>query len=228
MVKNHLKRIATPKTWNILRKSQIFITRPNAGAHSLLLGTSLNTFIKEVVGEAKTKKEVKKILHDKKILVDGKIRHDERYNVGFMDVISLDKKYYRVVLDAKGKIAGVEIKGTEAKTKLSRIKNKVQIRGGKTLLTTSDGRSISIDKDSYKTGDSILISLPDQKIEGHFALAPGSHALILRGKHAGLMGNIEKIEEGKVLIKTKEGEILTKIDYAFVVGDKKAVVTCLS
>jgi len=40
-MKNHLKRIATPRTWVIDRKAETFITRPKPGAHSLYFGMSL-------------------------------------------------------------------------------------------------------------------------------------------------------------------------------------------
>ena len=35
MVKNHLKRLAAPKTWGIKRKELVWITRPMPGAQSL-------------------------------------------------------------------------------------------------------------------------------------------------------------------------------------------------
>ena len=40
-MKNHLKRIASPRTWLINRKSNTFITRPKPGAHSFEHGISL-------------------------------------------------------------------------------------------------------------------------------------------------------------------------------------------
>ncbi len=226
MVKNHLKRIAMPKTWNILRKNNTFITKPNPGAHNYYLGTSINTLLKEIIGLVETKKEVKKILHDKNLQVDGKICHDEKFNVGFMDVITIQKESYRVVLDSKGKLATVKIKGAEATQKLSRITGKNTLKGGKIQLTTSDGRVINIEKDTYKTGDCILISLPSQKIEAHYPLIEGASTFIIKGKHAGSHGIITKLDEEKVLIKTTEGNYLTKKEYAFITGDKKTAVTC--
>lgn len=228
MVKNHLKRIATPRTWSILRKTETFVTRPNPGAHTYLFGTSLNTLLKEYLGVATTRKEVKKILHDKACLVDGKVRHDERFIVGFLDVVSFPstKKHYRIILNKKGKLAAVDIKEAESTLKVVKIKNKHNLKGGKTQISTSDGRVIVIDKDNYQVGDSLLIELPSQAIKEHFTLTQGVIAVAMKGKHAGELGEISKIEEDVVTINAKEGDFVTRKSNVFITGNKKASITC--
>src|SRR3989344_940910 len=106
MVKQHLKRMSAPRRWPITRKSNTFITRPNPGAHPLEFGMSLGTFFTEMLKLAKTTGEVKKILLNKDVLVDGKRRKDYRFIVGFMDVINIPelKKIYRVVIDDHSRI----------------------------------------------------------------------------------------------------------------------------
>ena len=205
MVKNHLKRIAAPRTWNILRKAHTFISKPNSGAHKNRFGLSINTFLKEEIGIAKTTKEVKRIMREGEVLVDGKRRHDEKFNVGFMDVVSFPgvKKSYRVGLTSKGKLVGFEVKESEAKKKLVRVEDKKTIKKGKMQLICSFGRVLLVDKDAYKTGDSLLISLPEQKVEKHFAFAKGATVLVLEGKHGGSVGTIEKVEGTIVTVKTK-------------------------
>ena len=39
-----MKRITAPKTWNVLRKTTKFITKPHPGAHKLDHGVAINTF----------------------------------------------------------------------------------------------------------------------------------------------------------------------------------------
>ena len=46
-MKNHLKRIAAPKSWLINRKSSTFIVRPNPGAHALDKGLPLGVIIRD-------------------------------------------------------------------------------------------------------------------------------------------------------------------------------------
>ena len=70
---------------------------PKPGAHSLSSSLPLAIIVRDILGFAKTAKETKKIISKKKILVNGKVRLDERFLVGFMDVISIPeiKKSYR-------------------------------------------------------------------------------------------------------------------------------------
>src|SRR3989344_2575147 len=117
MVKQHLKRIATPSTWNIKRKKNVWITRSYPGAHTLDKSLSLNTAMKEVIKCAKTSKEVRTILQTKTVLVDGIQRKELKLPVGLMDVISFPdiKESYRMLLSKKGSITSVEIKEAESK-----------------------------------------------------------------------------------------------------------------
>src|SRR3989338_5668879 len=115
MAKQHLKRIAAPNTWKIKRKSHIWISRPNAGAHSLRQSVSLNTAMKEIIKCAKTSSEVKIILNTKTVLVDGKRRKEPKFPVGLMDVLSLPdiKQSYRMLISKKGTIYAADVKSGE-------------------------------------------------------------------------------------------------------------------
>ena len=55
--------------------------------------------------------------------VDGKVRKDVKYPVGFMDVITLlkAKTHYRLLYDVKGKFGLVKISADEAQYKLCRV-----------------------------------------------------------------------------------------------------------
>ncbi len=228
MIKNHLKRIATPKTWNIHRKEEVFITRPNPGAHRLTHATSINTLFKELLGLATTKKEVKRILHEQEVFVDGTRRHDERFNVGYLDVVYLPKtkKTYRVGFSEKGKLVAYEVTDKEKDIKLVRINGKSTLKGNKQQLRCNDGRAISVAKDTYKVGDSLLIGVPKQDIKEHYALEAGKTAIIYKGKYAGNEGTIDHLEGNAAVLKTKEGLVHTKKSYTFVVGDKKPSIKC--
>ena len=228
MVQNHLKRIATPKTWSILRKEHVFITRPNPGAHPYRRATSLNTLFKEQIGLASTTKEVKRMLKEQEVLIDGKRRHDERYNVGFMDVISFkgSKDAYRIIFSEKGKIIPIKIKADEANLKIGKIRAKKTLKGGKTQIELNNGRNIRVDKDTYAVGDSLLITLPDQTIKTHLELKVGASVVVYKGKYTGQHGVVEKIEGSMVYLKTASDTIHTKKQYAYVTGDKKPAITC--
>ena len=74
MVKNHLKRIAIPRTWRVKTKKEIkYIARPKPGKN-FLYSMPLATILKEVICIARTEKEVKFILSEKTVLVKLRLR----------------------------------------------------------------------------------------------------------------------------------------------------------
>ena len=219
---SHLKRLKAPKQWLIARKAQKYITRPKPGAHKYELALALNTVMIQL-GLATTKKEVKYILKHGEIQVDGRKRHTEKQQVGLMDILHLpkSKKTYRMTMTAKG-LEAVEIKDNT--TKLVKITGKTQLKGGKTQLKTLDGRCIVVDKDTYKTGDSLVISLPDQKVKEHFKFEKGSPILLFRGAHQGAIATVEDFDSNVIKFKLDNKVYETKTSYAFVVGKDKSIL----
>lgn len=226
MAKNHIKRLATPKTWPIRRKKEKFITRPNPGSHKMLFGMPLTTVMTELIKCAKTKKEVKSILKNKNILVDGRKKNDDKYFVGIMSTISIKdtNEFYRITLNNKGKITVLRIDEKEAAIKPCKITGKSVLKKGLVQLNLIDGRNIICKKDSYKVGDTIILSLPKQEIKEHLKLENGMMAYLIGGKHIGDVGLIEAIEGLKIKIKLGKGIYETAKRYAFVIGKDKPLI----
>jgi small subunit ribosomal protein S4e len=224
MTKNHLKRLNTPKTWRIMRKKQKFITRPNPGAHRKDLGMSINTILKTILKKTRTTKETKHILHNRQIMVDGKIRHDQKYQAGFMDVVTVGKEHYRITIDDRNNITAIPIDKKEAELKLTKIKDKKIVGKNKIQLTTRDGRSIITNKGDYKTGDSLLITVPKQEIKEHLKLEKDALVYLYKGRHIGILGTIEKIAGTTIVVKAEKKTLETKKAYALVVGKTKPVI----
>jgi len=227
MVKNHLKRLNAPKSWPIKRKETVWIVRPNPGAHEFAYSIPLTIALRELLKHAKTTREVKHIVYNKEVLVDGKRRKDIAYPVGLMDVISIPeiKENYRILFNNKGKITAIKIDDKEAKIKICKIKSKKLIKG-KTQLNTTDGRNLLIDKDEDKVGDSVVIELEKQKIVQHLKMEKGALIYLIGGKHISSVGNVEKIEKNKLIFKTKENNVYETLKkFAFVIGKDKALIT---
>jgi len=72
---------------------------------------------------ALTGKEVKSILMQRLVKVDGKVRTDTTYPSGFMDVIEIDKtdEHFRLVYDTKGRFVVHRISREEAGYKLCKV-----------------------------------------------------------------------------------------------------------
>ncbi|NQU79829.1 30S ribosomal protein S4e [Candidatus Woesearchaeota archaeon] len=231
MPKQHMKRIAAPKTWNIGRKESTFITRPNPGGHKIAYCMPLSVVMRELIKVSRTAKESKQILHLKDVFVDKRKRVEDKYPVGLMDIIEFPQmeQQYRILLDNKGRIAAVPATAKETSTKLSKIESKTSVKGGKIQLNMSDGRNILIDKNNYGTGDTLQLSLPDQKITSHFPLEKGAMVLLIGGKYAGMVVAIDEICDDKIILKTsKNQKFETSKSYAFVVGKDKPVLDSIN
>ena len=225
-VEKHLSRLAMPKSWHIKRKGIKWVTRPKPGAHPLKLGMPLNLIFRDLLGYAKTTKEVKQLLSNQEVLIDGKRRKDTRFLVGIMDTISIPKikKFLRVILSKKGKITLFEISESESKIKLCKIKGKSQVNK-KIQLNLYDGKNILLDKGDYKVGDSVVIELPSHKIKDVVKLEKGSLVYLLGGKHISDIGVIEEVKGNKIVYKRGNDSVETSKKYAFVIGKGKSVIT---
>jgi len=227
-MKRHLKRLAIPKSWPIKKRGMTFVIKSNPGPHSLKLGIPLNLVMRDMLGIAKNTKEVRKVLYDNQVMVDGIIRKDSKLPVGIMDVIEFKKsnEQFRVVLE-KGKLRLISIDKKEAGVKACRIigKNKVK---GKTQLNLYDGKNILIDKDVYRVGDTVVIGLPKQDVKEHIKLEKGCFIYLIGGKHTGDMGKIEDIISNKVIYKGKSGDVIETLKkYVFVVGKDKPAISLI-
>ena len=226
MVKNHLSRLNAPTSWGIKKKGIKFVTRPSAGAHTLRESIPLSVIVTTLLKYARNRKEVKKILNEGKILVNGKVRKDLGFSLGLMDIISVPsiQENYRIFYDTKGKFTLLAVKDDESDIRIVQIKNKTTIAHGKTQINNSDGTNLILDKDSdYKTGDTLFLSFKDGKIKEHLQLKKGARIYISGGTKRGVVGTLEETKERNIIIKTQEGYFETAKRYAFVIGKIKTL-----
>lgn len=83
---SHLKRQSVPKSWPIPRKGTTFVVKPNFGFSK---GMPLLIILRDMLKIAKDRKEVKKAIHFKSILVNGREARDEREGILLFDVITI-------------------------------------------------------------------------------------------------------------------------------------------
>ncbi len=228
----HLKRLATPRSWTIPRKTNVYTTKPSAGPHAIAHAVPLSTVMRDYIGVAATGREARTAIGAGKVLVDGRVVKNSKLPVGFMDVVSVPamKKAWRGVVDDKSRIRFVEVGDKEAGWKLCQITGKSTVKGGKTQLNLHDGRNILVKKDDYKTGDVLKLELPSQTIIGHHKFEEGAEVLVTGGRHAGEIAPIGTIEVTRShkqnLVHLKDGEtsFTTVKKYAFPLGGDKKVI----
>jgi len=169
------------------RKSVRFITAAR-GAHKRDESLPLVTIIRDMLKLAETGKEARKITKGRLVKVDGKIVTDPKRGLGIFDTLEVGGKSYRIVPRKRLKI--VE---SEPGMKIVQITGKTAIKGGATQVNLNDGKNMITDK-PYKVLDSLLITLPDQKVKEHIAFEPGALVLITKGMHIGKTAKLIDIE----------------------------------
>ncbi|MBI0583623.1 MAG: 30S ribosomal protein S4e [Methanomassiliicoccus sp.] len=222
---NEMKRLTAPRSWPVKRKTDHWITKPSPGAHALEGSIPVNVVLRDMLKVCNTAAEVRAVMFDKGLKVDGKIINNHKHGVGLMDVVSLPKAKsdYRMVMDRRGKLQLVKIPEAKASWKLCRIDDKSIVPGGKTQLNLHDGRNILVEKDSYKTGDVLKIEVPSQKILDHYKLEKGSVALLTSGSHVGEIAVVDEYVITRLaadnLVKFKDGTSTVKSN-VFVIGSR--------
>lgn len=195
----HLKRQKVPKSWPIERKSTTYVVRPN---FNLQKGIPILIILRDILKIAQNRKEVKKAIHSKNILLNNKIVRDEKNIAQLFDVLKIvpSKKYYTIELSNKNKFMIKEIKEKESNKKVSKIINKKILKKKKTQLNLSDGRNFLSDI-KCNVNDSVLINFEKGKIEKCLPLKEKKKVIIFAGKHSGRGGVINKIDLKKKMIK---------------------------
>ena len=220
-MKNHLKRIASPRTWILDKKYSKYTVKPNPGAHALDSGLPLGVILRDILKIADSMTEVKKILNSKEVLVDGRRRKDHRFQVGLFDVLSIPdlKQNYRIVLDVKGRLSVLEIESKESSIKICKINGKTVLSKGKIQFNLSDGKNIISDMQA-KLGDSLVVSLPEFKVKEVLPLKAGAVECIVKGKKSGRLGTIKELKKKEVVFgsKNKAAETETTKNCLFVLG----------
>ncbi|MBT6995310.1 30S ribosomal protein S4e [Candidatus Woesearchaeota archaeon] len=224
----HIKRLAAPKSWPINRKTNVWVLRSNPGSHTFETSMPAGLILKEILGYVKTTKETKYIVNQGKVSVNGKIVKKQKLPVGILDVITIGKDNYRIIINTKGKLIPVKIKNDEAKLILKRVENKTSLKNKKIQVNFSEGSNM-ISKEKYNTGDTVVFS--DNKVKEHIKLEKGSMGYILAGKQVGRIGLIKEIIEkkglqpAKIIFTQGKEDFETLRNYVFIVGKNKPLVT---
>jgi len=228
---HYLKRLVAPESWHIPKKVQKFVMKTAPGPHNAG-ALPVGVWLREHIGLAQNASEVRKILHQRDVLVNGRACRDPQIGLGVFDIVSIPKfgKHFRIQLDVKGNLVAVEIPAESAKTRLCKIRNKTTVRGGKVQLNLAFGANILADN-TYKAKDSIVVTLGVDgeerfRIVDHFPFAEGNVAMIVGGKHSGKVARIVEIIKTAssvpnrvVLADDSTGERFETIEeYVFMVG----------
>jgi len=181
----HTKRQTVSRKWPIPRKGTKYVVVPS---HDKKNGIPILIILRDILKLASNRKEVRKILQEKAISLNGKIIQKENLSILPFDVIKIGNKNHQLGFSDKGKF---EVKETSADERTLRVTGKKILKGKKVQLNLLYGNNVLADKD-VKTGNSVVIK--EGKIVKVVEMEKGKKAIVLSGKYRGRQGKIDKLE----------------------------------
>ncbi|KAG8037326.1 hypothetical protein G9C98_005536, partial [Cotesia typhae] len=201
--KHHLKRLHAPKAWMLDKLGGVFAPRPSTGPHKLRECLPLVIFLRNRLKYALTNSEVTKIVMQRLIKVDGKVRTDPNYPAGFM--------VHRITAE-------------EAKYKLCKVRKVQTGPKGIPFLVTHDGRTIRYPDPVIKVNDTIQLDIASSKILDSIRFEPGNLCMITGGRNLGRVGTVVNRERHPgsfdiCHIKDAQGHTFaTRLNNVFIIG----------
>jgi len=231
--RHHLKRLNAPRHWMLDKMSGVFAPRPSSGPHKLRECLPLIILLRNKLKYALTRNEVTKIVRQRLIKVDGRVRTDGTFPAGFMDVVTIEKtgEQFRLLFDTKGRFVLLPISVEEAKFKLCKVK-RVQVGPrGIPFITTHDGRSIRYPDPLIKSHDSVKVDIATGKIVDYVKFDTGNVVMVTAGRNLGRVGVLVSKEKHPgsfdiVHVRDAAGnDFATRLGNVFVIGKSEGKTT---
>jgi len=222
-----MKRLAAPKHWMLDKLTGTWAPKPSSGPHKQRECLPLIVFLRNRLKYALTGKEVKMILMNRLVKVDGKVRTDTTFPAGFMDVISIEEtgEHFRLLYDTKGRFAIHRITPEEGKYKLCKIRKQQVGAKGIPFVVTHDGRTIRYPDPLIKVNDVAKVDIETGKITEFLKYEVGNIAMVTGGRNTGRVGIIthkEKHHGGFDMVHLKDSadhQFVTRLSNVMVIGN---------
>jgi small subunit ribosomal protein S4e len=203
-----------------------FAPRPSQGPHKLRESLPLVIFLRNRLKYALNSSEVTKIVMQRLIKVDGKVRTDTNYPAGFMDVISIEKtgENFRLIYDVKGRFTVHRISAEESKYKLCKVKKTCVGPKKVPYLITHDGRTIRYPDPLIKINDTVQLDISTGKITDYIKFEAGNLCMVTGGRNLGRVGTVVSREKHPgsfeiVHVKDANGhKFATRLTNIFIIG----------
>lgn len=187
----HQTRAQTNRRIPIARKGTQYVARARDNVKN---GVPVVVALRDMIGLAKTEKEVREIINAKAVKLNGKVVTDRRASVKLFNILEADKKYVLSILNT-GRYTFEE---TSENGRLCKVTGKTIVSGSKVQLTMHDGTTM-ISEEKIAINDSISLGL-DGKIKKVIPMKKGSELMIISGKKAGHRGNADEVNGNNVKV----------------------------
>lgn len=229
--KKHLKRMWAPSHWCLDKLSGVYATRPSQGPHKLRECIPMSILLRQRLKYALSNQEALKICksRDNNIKVDGKVKRDHKYPVGFQDVVSIAKtgENFRMLYDVKGRFQPHSIDEKESKFKLCKVARKVLGKNKVPYVVTHDGRTIRFPHPDIKKNDTLKFNLDTHEVDSIVKFDNGASVFVTGGNNIGRVGILQHVEHhpGSYEIAhvkdTRGNSFATRLTNIFVIGEAK-------
>ena len=167
--------------------------------------------IRDILNLAKTKKEVKNMIIQKILKINGREVEDYRESIHLFNIFQAGKDYV-LKLSPTRKFFLEETK--EGKERLCKVIGKRLVAKNRIQLNLHDGTNILGDN-KVKVGDSVYLDLSG-KMKRSVSPEKGKEVFITGGRYEGQSGKIAEIKGRKLSIKFKEGSAVLELEKLFV------------
>jgi small subunit ribosomal protein S4e len=157
--------------------------------------------VRDILGLAKTAREVKHMIQTKLLKINGRLVEDFKESIKLFNILEADKVYVLSLLPTK-KFVFEETKDLD--TRLVKVVNKRLVPNNFSQLNLHDGSNV-LTKDKINVGDSLILDFSG-KIKKHIQMDKGREVFVISGKYAGHKGKIESVSDSNLTIKFKDKE----------------------
>ncbi|MFP4117638.1 MAG: hypothetical protein ACLFTR_01820 [Candidatus Woesearchaeota archaeon] len=222
----HIKRIASPRSWPIMRKEYTWVTSPKSG-HALDTSVSLNVVFKDLLKLTKTTKETRYIIFNKDVKLNGNKVRSEKTGMGIFDVLTFGdtKENHTLLLNTRGRLVAKQISDKEAANRISKVTGKTYLPGKRIQLNMAGGINAVVQKDEYAVGDTVLFSLKEKKVTQNVKLEKGCLVYLLTGKNISKIAKVEDVKDRLLTCVCEDVEFKIGKDDVIVVGKDKPIIT---
>lgn len=198
----HQTRSEVIKQLPLTRKGTKYVARASRNSSN---SVPLLIAVRDMLKLANTRKEVKGMIHNKKLKVNGKPAKNLTDPICLFSRIEADKNYLLTMLPT-GRFSFVETKEHDRKLK---IVGKVMVKGKKLQYALHDGTSIVSDK-QFSVGDTLILT-NDNKVSKHLSIDKGKEIFAFSGSYMGREGKVSDVSGNKITVKfDKEEAVIDK------------------
>lgn len=241
-----MKRSKAPKRWRLPRKKHKWTINPHPGPHNKE-AIPLAFVLRDYLTYAHTLREAKRILNERKVKINGRVRTDFKFPTGIMDVVEISStgEFYRVLPNRKGNLILHPVTDEEKHLRPLKITGKYVVKGGKTQLRVHDGTTFLLEtgiqkeneedsepgkkkkkmkKTDYSPLGTLVYDFESDSIADYFPFTKGNIAMVTAGRNVSRTGRIASIKGNMVEI---EGEEIfrTLKENVLVIGRKESVIS---